>query len=126
MKIWLAKIKIKTVILAFLRNCNWCLKSVKHIILQSVNCVCGYNVVYSLTLYWPKTTKVPVIKCAKHTPNQVSKLVPHDMQQKPLMVSRLLTKLMHRFLFSLFIIFLIVCLHIPFYYALYLSLQFKF
>ena len=46
----------------------------------------------NLTLRWPMATKVPLIKFAKHTPNQVSKLVPHDMQQKPLTVSRLLRK----------------------------------
>ena len=45
-----------------------------------------------LALHWPMVTKVPLVKFAKHTPNQVSKLVPHDMQQKPIMVSRLLTK----------------------------------
>ena len=45
-----------------------------------------------LTLHWPMATKVPLIKFAKCTPNQVSKLVPHDMQQKPLTVNRLLRK----------------------------------
>ena len=45
-----------------------------------------------LTLRWPMATKAPLIKFAKHTPNQLSKLVPNDMRQKPLTVSRLLTK----------------------------------
>ena len=56
-----------------------------------------------LTLHWPKVTKVPLIKFAKCIPYQISKLVLHDMQQKLLMVNRLLRRSMHSF--SLFIIF---------------------
>ena len=67
-------------------------------------------------------TKVRLIKFAKCTPDQVSKLVLHDILQKLLMVSRLLIKKMHTFL--LFIIFLIVCFHIPFYYVSYFPLHF--
>ena len=45
-----------------------------------------------LTLRWLMATKVPLIKFAKRTPNQVSKLVQHDMRQKPLAVNILLRK----------------------------------
>ena len=45
----LLKLGLK-LILAFLRNHNQCLKSFKHIILQSVNRVCGYDAVYPLNM----------------------------------------------------------------------------
>ena len=41
-----------------------------------------------LALHWPMATKVPLMKFAKRTLSQVSKLVPHDMRQKPLTVIR--------------------------------------
>ena len=43
-----AKIKITTVILAFLRNHNWSLKSVKHLNFTISQPGCGYDAVYSL------------------------------------------------------------------------------
>ena len=48
--------------------------------------------VFSLTLRWPMATKVPLIKFAKCTANQVSQFFPHGMRQRPLAVIRLFTK----------------------------------
>ena len=44
--------------------------------IAKVRCITKFS---NLTLRWPMATKVPLIKFAKRTPNQVSKLVPHDM-----------------------------------------------
>ena len=78
------------------------------------------DVLYDINSSLAMVTKVPLTKFSNCTPNQVSKLVPHDMQQKPLWSVDCSQNKCIGFYYSSFFI---VCFHIPFNYASYFPLH---